>query len=232
VKVFCVGFNKTGTTSLHHWFAAAGLDSSHDATYQRRTRTMERDELRSYLDAHDAFSDGERANIPILRELYPDAMFVLNTRPMRAWLQSRVKHVFRWGGGAVTHPSAGQPVRPGPLSGGMAREYLRDPGQAISDWVDRRELYHRALLEMFHGDDDRFLVLDVTTDPGWAGALSTFLGIGAGSTRSEFHVKVATADAERFNMSARLAQIDLVLEQKGIPRAEWDNVLHIGWSVS
>jgi hypothetical protein len=231
MKVFCVGFNKTGTTSLHHWFVAAGLDSSHDATYQKRTRTMGREALRSYLDAHDAFSDGERANVPILRDLYPDAKFVLNTRPMRSWLESRVKHVFRWRGGALAPPTADDRPRPGPHSGGMAREYLRDPAQAISDWIDRREVHHRAVLELFPTDDSRLLVVDVTTDAGWADALGAFLALDAVvPDRDVIHAKEATADPDRYDLAARLAQIEVVLDQKAIPPGEWDNRVHIGFS--
>ena len=230
MKVFCVGFNKTGTTTLHQWFTAAGLDSSHDATYQRRTRTMERDALRSYLDAHEAFSDGERANVPLLLDLYPDAKYILNTRPMRAWLESRIKHVFRWGGNALAPGAPEDPLRPGPHSGRMTSEYLRDPAQAISDWVDRREVHHRAVLHLFSGDPSRLLVVDVTTDPGWAEAVRTFLGVDGGRQEAVVpHAKAATADAERFDLGSRLAQIDVVLEQKAIPRAEWDNRVHIGF---
>jgi hypothetical protein len=68
-KVFCIGFNKTGTTTLHRYFELAGLNSSHDATYQKQTRTLGQDELRSYLDSHDAFTDGERADYARLAEL-------------------------------------------------------------------------------------------------------------------------------------------------------------------
>jgi hypothetical protein len=35
----------------------------------------------------------------------------------------------------------------------MAREYLNDPERAISDWIDRREFYHRAVIRFFDAED-------------------------------------------------------------------------------
>jgi hypothetical protein len=112
-KVSCIGFNKTGTTSLHRYFESAGLDSSYDASYQKQSRTLGQDELRSYIDAYDAFTDGERADYARLAQLYPEAKFILNTRELKKWLESRVKHVFRQGGSTLADPESPNGPKPG-----------------------------------------------------------------------------------------------------------------------
>lgn len=245
MKVFCIGFNKTGTTSLHEYFEQAGLSSSHDPGYQANTRTMDEAELRAYLDAYDAFSDGERANVPRLLELYPDAKFVLNTRGLKSWLESRVKHVFRLEGAALEGPGVGhsskgeQPScdpggpRPGAWSGAMAREYLHDPERAISDWIDRREFYHRSVMELFAtGRRSSFLRLNVIQDPLWHADLGSFLGLIAplADTFTEIHANVASADTSLPEISERVRQIERVLVQKNIPREEWDSDTYIGFA--
>jgi hypothetical protein len=234
MKVFCIGFNKTGTVSIHEWLTRAGLDSSHDGTYQKRSRTMDRDELRTYLDAHEAFSDGERANVALLRELYPSARFVLNTRSLHSWLESRVKHVFRRGGGGLEDPEAVDEPRPGPWSGGMAREYLNDPFQAISDWIDRREYHHRMVVRLFAGDAaSDLLVLNVTGNPAWPTALASFLGIDdPDPVTSAIHANPATAELDQFDLDVRLQEIERVLVCKAIPQAEWHSEVHVGFRPS
>jgi hypothetical protein len=235
MKVFCIGFNKTGTVSLHEWFTRAGLDSSHDGTYQKRTRTMDRAPLQAFLDAHEAFSDGERANVPLLRDLYPDARFVLNTRSLQTWLESRVKHVFRQGGVGLAEPEAVDgPERAGPWSGGMAREYLRDPLQAISDWVDRREYHHRRVIELFAGDAARdLLVLNVVGNPAWPDELATFLElVDPDPVASTVATNAATADLGQFDLDVRLRDIERVLAAKAIPTDQWHSEVYVGFHPS
>lgn len=239
MKVFCIGFNKTGTASLHAYFKQAGLASSHDGAYQAHSRTMGRDDLRAYLDAHDAFSDGERANFPRLLELYPDAKFILNTRGLKRWLESRVKHIFR-GGVALAQPSAayaGQvdaTARDSLGSRPAAREYLRDPERAISDWIDRREFYHRSVMEFFATVKPHdFLRLNVTQDPQWQSELDSFLGcVARGSRTPGIHANAASADMSLPGMPERVRQVESVLVQKNIPRAEWDSDTYIGFLVN
>lgn len=245
-KVFCIGFNKTGTASLHAFFQRVGLSSSHDPTYQARTRTMPEDELRRYLDAHDAFSDGERADFVRLLRLYPDARFVLNTRGLRGWLGSRVKHVFRRDGAALEHPPAAfaadvDPARPessgprpGTWSGPMAREYLHDPERAISDWIDRREFHHRAVIRHFasSGAPRSLLKLNVIQDRAWATALATFLGLPIPAPDAAgIHVNEASAQESWPGMAGRLRQIEHVLVQKNIQPEEWDNDMYVGFEI-
>jgi hypothetical protein len=79
-KIFVIGHARTGTTSLHALFQDAGISSRHSAGNW-------------YLANHDAFSDrGDYRPIQLYRRLYPNAMFVLNTRTMGPWVKSMLNH--------------------------------------------------------------------------------------------------------------------------------------------
>ena len=81
VKLFALGFNKTGTTTISKMAMQWGLKSIHGVPWLK------------FLDTHDVFSDSD--NIIRFRDLhrqFPDAKFVLNTRQEVDWVRSRFKH--------------------------------------------------------------------------------------------------------------------------------------------
>lgn len=107
-KIFVIGFNKCGTTSLHHFFDANGIKSIH----WHRGRISEKifdnyllgkPLIQGYED-YDAFSDIEHfdpklgfrnAGHAFFRKLAihdESAVFILNFRDKEAWLQSRLNH--------------------------------------------------------------------------------------------------------------------------------------------
>jgi hypothetical protein len=81
MKIFVIGFNKTGTTSLHHLFENCGINSIHS--------TMN---VMDIIDKYDAFADGIHYNFEEYYNKYPNSLFILNTRPIYKWLISRYKH--------------------------------------------------------------------------------------------------------------------------------------------
>jgi len=81
MKIFAIGFNKTGTTSLFNLFEKLKIKSVH--TY---LPVME------IIDDYDAFTDGYHINFEEYYYKCPDSLFILNTRPMSKWLISRYKH--------------------------------------------------------------------------------------------------------------------------------------------
>jgi hypothetical protein len=81
MKIFAIGFNKTGTNSLHELFVNAGIHAIHHKTPVLKN-----------IDIYDAFSDGKHFNFKEYYEKYPDSVFILNTRPIYNWLVSRYKH--------------------------------------------------------------------------------------------------------------------------------------------
>jgi len=81
MKIFVIGFNKTGTSSLHQLFIELGIKSTHSVV-----------PVMSIINNFDAFTDGDHFNFKEYYNKYPDSLFILNTRPISKWLISRYKH--------------------------------------------------------------------------------------------------------------------------------------------
>ena len=160
-RVFCIGLNKTGTSSFHAAMEILGLNSVHgggtdwggDKINQAVREAMDEGRpLLSDLDpAVDAFSDvGLLAtHFDLLDEQYPGSRFVLTVRPLEEWIDSRRRHVER----------------------NIARRQADDyDGDFL--FVDEqlwREQWERQVgraQRHFEGRRD-FLEIDLTTGPGW-----------------------------------------------------------------
>ena len=85
-KVFCIGFNKTGTSSMDRLFTELGLKSFH-GYYSHIPVT---DPL--YRD-YQCFSDGDQHDFALLDRTFPGSRFIVTTRPLDDWLVSRIRHV-------------------------------------------------------------------------------------------------------------------------------------------
>jgi Sulfotransferase domain len=98
-KVFCVGFHKTGTTSLHRALEALGLRcKGFDGELLGRYAAGERSSLLTVAESYDALRDWPW---PLLyRELadrYRDGRFILTVREPSPWLKSLMRHAKRTG---------------------------------------------------------------------------------------------------------------------------------------
>jgi hypothetical protein len=104
-KIFQIGFNKCGTTSIHEFFKKNGLNSVHwDRGYLARTIKSSIEKNRDILfgyDKYDCFTDMEDTLNDIfiytkyykeLDKQYPNSKFILNLRPLDKWLRSRESH--------------------------------------------------------------------------------------------------------------------------------------------
>lgn len=165
-RIFCVGLNKCGTTSLHELFRASGIPSvsagharmrpvaqtmfSNLSAHRPLLTGIERftafSDLnflsrRVYLDAHVLFArlDAE----------YPGSRFVLNTRPKDGWLASRRKHVSPAGMTFVER---------------FAAAFDCGEDEVVAIWSDQWDRHHAAVRAHFAGQDERFLEFDITSD--------------------------------------------------------------------
>ena len=171
-RIFCVGLNKCGTTSLDHLFRASGLRSvssgnakirpaavtmfANLSTYRPLITGLERFTAFSdlnyldgkvYVDAHVLF---ERLDAE-----HPGALFVLNTRPKDAWLRSRSQHVSPKGRSYLDR---------------FASAFQVGPDEVLQIWSDQWDRHHAAVRSHFAGRDDRFSEFDISCDepPGLA----------------------------------------------------------------
>tara|TARA_B100000676_G_scaffold141614_1_gene140302 strand:- start:70550 stop:71248 length:699 start_codon:yes stop_codon:yes gene_type:complete len=124
MKIFQIGFNKCGTSSLYHFFKGNGIasvhwrwwhESAHKYVALEMKRNYENDrpllegmenfdfysDMESHLDGFDDDSDDYfpcvHAYINYFTELdkqYPNSKFILNRRNLIKWIKSRQSHVF------------------------------------------------------------------------------------------------------------------------------------------
>jgi hypothetical protein len=101
MKIFCIGLNKTGTSSLHQALQTLGFRSLHlggpEVPVGIKRATDEGRGLVEYLGDYDAFSDIWRLSerFELLDRQYPGSKFILTIRDLDGWLESRRQHVQR-----------------------------------------------------------------------------------------------------------------------------------------
>ena len=141
-KIFCIGFNKTGTTSMHRLFMDLGLKSCHD-------HYSDLPPSHPLFFRHQCFSDGELHDFELLDRAFPGSKFIVTTRSLEDWLISRVRHVeFR------------RSIR---ATGWMRKEYEADPNSAVKKWIERRLEYHQRVKGYFANRPNDLLIVDICT---------------------------------------------------------------------
>lgn len=163
-KIFCIGFNKCGTTSLIALLRANRIPSVHlgamrpwgrlnYARQMHHNKVLGRpildgiDEAVAYADLslveRNILIDGGRFFRDFYRE-YRDAYFILNTRDMEAWVASRFAHK------------------------DLADRFcaaLRCTREEIGDiWRGQFQAHHREVRRFFKNRGERFLEFNIETD--------------------------------------------------------------------
>jgi GT2 family glycosyltransferase/glycosyltransferase involved in cell wall biosynthesis len=155
-RIFGIGLNKTGTTSLHEALSMLGRESLHwggPAIRRLVEVSIEMGEPPlSRLDPRfDAFSDirALSVNFALLDVQYPGSRFILTVRPIDEWLESRRRHV-EWN---VRRRAAGE------YEGG----FLTVEEEA---WRAEWKQHVDGVRSYFAGRTD-FLEIDLTARPLW-----------------------------------------------------------------
>lgn len=108
MKVFGIGLNKTGTTTLGECCRELGFrHASFNLGLLRQIRNGELDGLRAVVDSHDSFEDWPYPLVfEQLDHLYPGSVFILTRRKdPETWLRSLEAHSLR------TDPTVAVPSR-------------------------------------------------------------------------------------------------------------------------
>ncbi len=166
-KVFVIGFNKCGTTSLHAFFRASGLSCAHWRLSRDRTLaeamfsnlSLQRHVLEGFA-GFDVYSDlnhlSDRVHLEantLFRTIdatVPDARFILNTRDKDRWLASRSRH---------GSPTTGSFLARACKCYGASRE------EVLAIWRDQWDRHHAAVTEYFAHKPGKLLVFDIEIDP-------------------------------------------------------------------
>ena len=164
MKIFGIGLNKTGTISLHQALTGLGLSSLHWGGPPSR-RAVERairegKPLLTYLGEYDAYSDIQRLSVSfdVLDRQYPGSRFILTTRDVDDWVDSRRRHVER--------------NRERKARGEYDGTFLEIE---LDRWREQFVDHHARVLEYFRDRDD-LLVMRVTRGDGYE-LLCPFLGV-------------------------------------------------------
>lgn len=162
--MFGIGLNKTGTISLHEALETLGYRSLHwGGPEVRRLVERARDEGRPLLDDlpdYDAFSDiwALSESFDLLDRQYPGSRFVLTTRDVDSWVESRRRHVLR--------------NRERRAQGLYEGSFLDIEPER---WREEHRAHHERVGAYFAGRDD-LLVLRITEGEGYE-RLCPFLGL-------------------------------------------------------
>jgi hypothetical protein len=161
-KVFCVGFHKTGTTSMMEALTLLGYRVTGPNHVRDRDIAEKLDRVTAELShAYDAFQDNPWPLVYRQMDgLHPGSRFVLTIRDEDRWLESALKH-FRGKNTAM-------------------RALIYGPGAAHPRgnealYRERLRRHNREVMEYFQDRPDDLLVIDVTREPSWE-RLCAFLG--------------------------------------------------------
>lgn len=168
-RVFCVGWEKTGTTSITAAMRRLGFFSWHSCpwvvgiTHAASEIPSDRPPDLSLVEAYDFLSD-----LPIsmlyreLDETYPGSLFILTTRPVDSWVKSAIMEINK-----------------GVEQAGMLPSIVRFAyGTADIDEPILRQRYiqHQNEVLDYFADRPDLLVIDLTEADPWQG-LCAFLGL-------------------------------------------------------
>ena len=191
--VFLIGFNKSGTTSLHRFFVENGFPSIHWDRGRLARRMVENCALdRPVLEGYDrkyrVFSDmivqsrGMRfEGNSLFRSLdrdYPGSFFIYNTRDMEAWLRSRA-------GFCIKRYDCSM------LDLEMRQRGIADPNAVLDGWRTERERFESEIRLHFSGRS-HFIELDIAS-PDVPAKLSAFLGMELDASHWGHHKNSANA---------------------------------------
>lgn len=159
-KVFCIGFHKTGTTSLAValrtlGYRVTGPNGVYDPDIAQNVLPM----AYRLAEQYDAFQDNPWP--VIFRELdrrYPGSKFILTVRDSNSWIKSQVMHF----GCRET------PMRRWIYGAGC-------PEGNEAAYVRRFEMHTRQVLDHFKARSNDLLVMDLAAGDGWE-ELCRFLG--------------------------------------------------------
>ena len=161
-KVFCIGFHKTGTTTLEValkklGYRVTGSFGTKDPDIANKVHEM----AYTMVERFDAFEDNPW---PVLyKELdarFPGSKYILTRRPAEAWIRSQVKDF------ATTET---------PMRRWIYGEDAGCPEGNEETYVARYERHNREVLEYFRDRPDDLLVMDIPADASWD-KLCAFLG--------------------------------------------------------
>lgn len=196
-KVFAIGFNKTGTSSLHELFVAMKYHSFH-GEYWRKTSSTK------FHILYDAFCDGIPEDFRELDRAFPNSKFILQVRDLDSWLSSRIEHINRRSSNRKNKISDDWTVE----------------NESIMEWIIQRNKHHLDVMSYFENRPDDLLIINYIRDPGSVQKISSFLN-------SDIQIAKPHANkAKARNVKLKNSDlIENCFELLNLPKEEWKSDL-------
>lgn len=210
-KVFCIGFNETGTSNIHAFFKDIGRKSLHNLAWAEMSNYVDEDILKAFINDYDCFSGGEMPDVIKLDKNFPKSKYILSVIDLKQWLESRVKWVYR--------------KFPNESTGPMAREYFADSKKAIKTWVERRQSFHNWVLNYFKDRPQDLLIVNVYRDKYWGKKIMEFLNSDQ-TFKEEIptnKMQPAIKPAKQKVLNEKFAELESVLLEMGVAEEFWQN---------
>ncbi|MEZ5920499.1 MAG: sulfotransferase [Parvularculaceae bacterium] len=201
-KVFCIGFQKTGTTSLHAALTMLGYRTAAVVGRKLTADQLRIKGARLCIDTMRDFDAAEDMPWPVFfRELdcaYPGSKFILTVREPGRWFQSIENHF-------GDHTDEMQAFVYG--------RYTAAPKGNRSHYIDVLKTHEKTVLNYFASRPDDLLVMDLEAGDGWA-ALCTFLGVKI--PPQTFPQKNRAADRQKLSYRMK-KRVDLMMGRVPTP---------------
>ena len=152
-KIFAIGFNKSGTTSIHALFKSLGLRSYHGTAWRRC------DDIR-LLNSYDCFSDGIPNDLAKLDKLFAHSKYIWQVRELKSWIYSRLAHI-------EDSKTKNQ---------FNSSKYWDITETAVTNWIKKRTKYHLYLYDFFKKRPQDVIMVNIIRDIDAATKISNFLG--------------------------------------------------------
>lgn len=159
-KVFCIGFHKTGTTSLGNALEILGYRVC--GVQRQLLAPIIQDDFSQVIEVvkqFDAFKDNPWPLIfKQLDDQFPDAQFILTVRSAQDWMLSVVNHF-----GKKTTPM---------------REWIYGNGAPLGNekiYLKKYVMHNENVMHWFSNRKQKLLVMDISAGDGWQ-VLCEFLG--------------------------------------------------------
>ncbi len=194
-KVFCIGFNKTGTTSLHELFCQLGLRSYHGIKWRYMGNT-------DLLNRFDCFSDGIPDDFRMLDSMFPNSKFILQVRNLDEWVASRLEHIRRRKQTGI-HKITGA---------------WDDTDFAVSNWLKERNNHHVDVLGYFIDRPADLMLVNFVGNQSAASLVCGYLGYQQSMAKPH-----RNKNPSPYALEQNRDEIYSIFRNLGVPDAEFAN---------
>ncbi|MGX9365640.1 sulfotransferase [Desulfoplanes sp. PS50] len=169
-KVFCIGLHKTGTTSLRALATKYGYKAIHSTDWISDANKLK--EFEFFSDGGSHFDGQNEFDFKRLFHDYPNALFILQTRPTKNWIVSKLKHA-GWTEQTIIEVDDEKKI--------YHDDWKYKSLLIIESFIRHKYNYEHKVIDFFEKNDpSRLLKIDITDKPIQETTihnLVTFLGL-------------------------------------------------------